>query len=96
VIIVCSYLRYSTEKCPTEKSSRKLSLFVRFWTRFAVNNIHLHTPKMDYKEIVTVNLNKLMNTTIVSGELATLAFQNGLVTQEEFEQLNAPEVSQFL
>jgi len=48
---------------------------------------------MNYKETITANLDKLLDSTVVSGELAALAFQNGLVAQEEFEQLNAAEVS---
>jgi len=48
---------------------------------------------MNYKETITPNLEALSTATVVSVELATLALQNGIVTQEEFEHLNAAEVS---
>jgi len=48
---------------------------------------------MSTKEIVTNNLDPLSHSTVVSVELATLALQKGLVTQEEFEILTAPVVN---
>jgi len=48
---------------------------------------------MGYRETVTSNLYGLSNSTVVSVELATLALQEGLVTQEEFEILTTPVVN---
>jgi len=48
---------------------------------------------MGYRETVTTNLDELSNSTVVSVDLATLALQEGLVTQEEFEILTAPVVN---
>jgi len=48
---------------------------------------------MNHKEIITANLDQLLTSTVVSGELAIAALQKGIITQGEFQQLNAPEVS---
>jgi len=48
---------------------------------------------MSSKEILTNNLDALSNSTVVSVELATLALEKGLVTQDEFEILTAPMVN---
>jgi len=48
---------------------------------------------MGFRETVTTNLDALSNSTVVSVDLATLALQEGLVTQEEFEILTAPVVN---